>query len=146
MAEDSATIITIKGAQGPQGEPGKEGPQGLQGDPGPAGIDGIPGIPGPAGSDGVPGADGAPGPAGETGQPGPVGPQGEGAGVEWEIRTDAPENPGFGRKWIQYTAPVEGLVEGLVGEKFAFFIVGATGIVYSLDFSPASQDPLSLLR
>uniref|UniRef100_A0A8C8A3I2 Collagen, type XII, alpha 1a n=1 Tax=Oryzias sinensis TaxID=183150 RepID=A0A8C8A3I2_9TELE len=87
------TLIKIRGAMGPRGEPGLQGAMGPPGPQGPNGLS-IPGEPvnesriipffvdssvlqGSPGNPGVPGISGKPGKSGEPGSPGPVGLKGE---------------------------------------------------------------------
>lgn len=66
-------IESLRGEQGPQGEPGPQGEQGPQGDPGPQGPQGLQGDPGPQGPQGEAGPQGEPGPQGPKGDTGPQG-------------------------------------------------------------------------
>lgn len=75
-------IITIMGAQGPEGPAGPQGSIGPQGPEGPKGEQGVPGeqgpigLTGPAGPIGPQGEIGPQGPQGERGPEGPMGPEG----------------------------------------------------------------------
>ena len=80
------------GAQGPQGEPGPQGPAGKDGAQGPQGD---PGPQGPAGKDGAQGPQGDPGPQGPRGETGPQGPAGaDGAqGPKGDTGPEGPQGP-----------------------------------------------------
>lgn len=67
-------IMTIVGAQGPQGVPGEQGPIGLTGPAGPIGPQGPQGEIGPQGPQGERGPEGIQGPMGPEGPQGLTGP------------------------------------------------------------------------
>lgn len=94
-------IITIMGAQGPEGPAGPQGsigPQGPEGKQGPKGDQGVPGEQGPIG------LTGPAGPIGPQGEIGPQGPQGE-RGPEGIQGPMGPEGP----QGLTGPAPVKGI-------------------------------------
>ena len=72
MFETSLSVAI--GVEGPQGEPGPQGPMGLTGPAGPAGPQGPIGFTGPAGPAGPQGPTGPTGPTGQIGPQGQTGP------------------------------------------------------------------------
>ncbi len=164
VSADVATIESVPGPQGPQGEPGPQGPQGaagpqgVQGEPGPqgdAGPQGIPGDPGPQGIQGevgprglqgeagLDGAQGDPGPQGIQGEVGPRGFQGE-AGLDGAQGDPGPQG-------IQGVPGPQGAT-GPAGAPGALGPVGPQGPAGGFDLTvvdgpyavPATSEPMHL--
>ena len=70
VGTEAEWLLSLVGAQGPQGIPGEQGIQGIQGIPGDAGPQGIQGIQGEAGAQGEQGIQGIQGPVGADGADG----------------------------------------------------------------------------
>lgn len=109
-------LNSLRGPQGPLGNPGPKGEPGPQGEPGRNGNDGlngeqgIQGPPGPPGKDGINGLKGDPGPKGDQGERGPVGPQGL-QGVQGVRGEAGPQGP-----------------QGIQGERGPIGPIGPTGL------------------